>query len=44
MKGYVRPQIERQGTLEAITKQAKTGNMLDIAFAAGTPLSEITLS
>jgi hypothetical protein len=41
---YEKPQLQRIGTLETITKHASTGYALDAGFTQGTPGNSLTFS
>jgi len=44
MKSYIKPQLQRHGSLEALTRGSSTGSVTDVAVPAGTPFSDITFS
>ena len=41
---YEKPQLARIGTLENITRAAKSGYALDASFGDGTPMHSLTFS
>ncbi|MDT0577068.1 putative RiPP precursor [Croceicoccus sp. F390] len=41
---YERPEMVELGSFESMTQAATTGSMLDAAFPAGTPASDLTFS
>jgi len=43
-KAYVRPTLRVQGKLEAVTKGASNGSVLDNTFPTGTPNTDLTFS
>ncbi|WP_156423778.1 putative RiPP precursor [Erythrobacter sp. YT30] len=43
-KTYEKPEFNKLGSFEAMTKAAGTGDNLDQAFPDGTPFSDLTFS
>lgn len=43
-KAYVRPTLQVQGKLEAVTHGSSTGSRLDNTFPTGTPFGDLTFS
>ncbi|WP_108503439.1 putative RiPP precursor [Paracoccus indicus] len=43
-KAYVRPTLQVQGKLEAMTQGSSKGSRLDNAFPSGTPFGDLTFS
>ncbi len=43
-KTYTQPQLTVHGNVEALTQLTKVGTKLDADFAAGTLLTEVTIS
>lgn len=43
-KAYVRPTLQVQGKLEAMTQGSSAGTVLDNTFPTGTPVSDLTFS
>ena len=41
---YTAPRLVRHGSVEAVTKGASVGNVLDATFPTGTPADQLTFS